>query len=118
MDSNTDYIRGELDRLCAEIAPSKVISDIGDYQSEHFERVLRDYGRFISQFELYFEQITDMFRAVNYIDKMGWPKHRSVQYLLVVHNLKSLYSSFDRLIHGFYEDSSILSRPVYEAFVK
>lgn len=32
--------------------------------------------------------------------------------------MKSLYSSFDRLIKGFYEDSIILARPVYEAFIK
>jgi hypothetical protein len=59
-----------------------------------------------------------MMHAVNYIDKAAWPKHRSVQFILFVHNLKSLYSSFDRLIHGFYEDSIILLRPVYEAFIK
>lgn len=114
----TEKIKGEIDRLCNEIAPSKVVLDINQYQTDHANRILKEYGRFVSQFELYYDFIVEIFHAVNYIDKAGWPKHRSVQFLLFVHNLKSLYSSFERLIHGFYEDSIILARPVYEAFVK
>lgn len=118
MENETEKIKKELDDLCNAIAPSKVVLDIGQYQTAHANKILKEYGRFISQFELYYDLIVEIFHAVNYIDKTGWPKYRSVQFLLFVHNLKSLYSSFERLIHGFYEDSIILTRPVYEAFIK
>lgn len=118
MENETEEIKRELDDLCNAIAPSKVVLDISQYQTTHANKILKEYGRFVSQFELYYDLIVETFHAVNYIDKAGWPKHRSVQFLLFVHNLKSLYSSFERLIHGFYEDSIILARPVYEAFIK
>lgn len=118
MENEIEEIKKELDDLCNTIAPSKVVLDIGQYQTTHANKILKEYGRFVSQFELYYDLIVETFHAVNYIDKAGWPKHRSVQFLLFVHNLKSLYSSFERLIHGFYEDSIILARPVYEAFIK
>jgi len=118
MENETEEIKKELDDLCDTIAPSKVVLDIGQYQTTHANKILKEYGRFVSQFELYYDLIVEIFHAVNYVDKAGWPKHRSIQFLLFVHNLKSLYSSFERLIHGFYEDSIILARPVYEAFIK
>lgn len=118
MENETEKIKKELDDLCNAIAPSKVVLDISRYQTMHANRILKEYGRFVSQFELYYDLIVEIFHAVNYIDKTDWPKYRSVQFLLFVHNLKSLYSSFERLIHGFYEDSIILARPVYEAFIK
>jgi len=116
--NETEKIKKALDDLCNEIAPSKVILDINKYQTSHANKILKEYGRFVSQFELYYDLIVEIFHAINYIDKAEWPKHRSAQFLLFVHNLKSLYSSFERLIHGFYEDSIILARPVYEAFIK
>lgn len=118
MENEIEKIKKELDDLCDVIAPSKVVLDIGQYQTTHANKIRKEYGRFVSQFELYYDLIVEIFHAVNYIDKTGWPKYRSVQFLLFVHNLKSLYSSFERLIHGFYEDSIILARPVYEAFIK
>lgn len=118
MENEIEGIKKELDDLCNAIAPSKVVLDIGQYQTVHANKVLKEYGRFVSQFELYYDLIVEAFHALNYIDKVGWPEHRSVQFLLFVHNLKSLYSSFDRLVRGFYEDSIILARPVYEAFIK
>lgn len=114
----TEEIKKALDDLCNERAPSTVVLDINQYATTHVNKILEEYGRFVSQFELYYDLIVEIFHAVNYIDKTEWPRHRSVQFLLFVHNLKSLYSSFERLIHGFYEDSIILARPVYEAFIK
>ncbi|GEM_PF-2276823 len=114
----TEKIKKELDDLCNAVVPSKVVLDINQYQTTHTDKVLKEYGRFVSQFELYYDLTVEIFHAINYIDKTSWPKHRSAQLLLFVHNLKSLYSSFDRLIHGFYEDGIILARPVYEAFIK
>lgn len=113
-----NLLKDEFDGLCNAIAPSKVVLDIKQYESWHLEKVLKDYGRFVQQFELYYDLITEVVMAINYIDHTNWPSHRGVQFILMVHNLKSLYSAFDRLIKGFYEDSIILARPVYEGFIK
>lgn len=118
MENEVEKIKKELDDLCNDVATNAVVVDINRYQIEHADKIFKEYGRFVSQFELYYDLIVSIFHAVNYIDKKSWPGHRTVQFLLFVHNLKSLYSSFDRLIHGFYEDSIILSRPAYEAFIK
>lgn len=118
MENETEEIKRELDNLCNVIALSKVILDISQYQTTHANKILKEYGRFVSQFELYYDLIVETFHAINYIDKAGWPKHRNALFLLFVYNLKSLYSSFERLIHGFYEDSIILARTVYEALIK
>lgn len=108
----------EFDELCNSVAPSKVILDIQSYENSHLAKILNDYGRFVSQFELYYHIIVDASYAINYIEKSHWPKHRGVQFLLMVHNLKSLYSSFNLFTRGFYEDSLILARSVYESFIK
>lgn len=113
-----NLLKDEFDGLCNAIAPSKVVLDIKQYESQHLEKILKDYGRFVQQFGLYYDLIVEAVMAINYIDHAKWPKNRWRQFILLVHNLKSLYSSFDRLIKGFYEDSIILIRPVYEAFIK
>lgn len=110
-------IRKRFDELCPD-KPSRVLLDIYDYEEKHAARVLKEYGRFISQFELFYDLLVKIIHGVNYIDKVKWPKHRGVQFMLVAYNLKSIFSSFRRLIRGFYEDSLILLRSPYEAFIK
>ncbi len=117
-EEKNNLLRKKFDELCDMIAPSKVILNIHEWESTHSSKISKEYGRFMGQFELYYELIVEVVMAINYIDKTKWPKHRGVQFMLMIHNLKSLYSSFDRLVKGFYEDSIILARPVYEAFIK
>lgn len=117
-DNEVEFIKKEYDALCATRLPSVVMSDIAKFQTKHLQKVSHEYGRFINQFELQYDLITGLFLKVNYIEKTDWPKHRWAQLLFFVHNLKSLYSSFERLVSGFYEDSFILARPAYEAFIK
>lgn len=108
----------EFDRLCEETDLSKYVSEFNSFENSHRAIVEVKWTRFINQFYLYFETIGKVSSAINYIDRSKWPKHRSTQFLLIVFNLKPLYSSFDRLIKGYYEDCLILLRPVYEAFIK
>lgn len=112
-----DYLIKRFDELC-DTQPSQVVLDINQYEQGHSRKVLKEYGRFVAQFELFYDLIVEMIHALNYVKKSKWPKHRSIQFMLMAYNLKPLYSSFDRLIEGFYEDCIILARPVYEAFIK
>lgn len=116
-DEAIQQLIDRMDELCG-VEPSKVMLDIYNYEKIHANRVLKDYGRFVSQFELYYDLIVELVKGINYIDKNDWPEYRGTQFILIVHNLKSLYSSFERLLHGFYEDSLIVLRPAYEAFFK
>jgi len=113
----TDWLKKRFDELC-DTEPSQVVLDINRYEQDHLRKVLKEYERFVAQFELFYDLIVKITQGVNYIEKSNWPKHRSVQFMLIVHNLKNIYSSFDRLVKGFYEDSIVLDRPAYEAFIK
>jgi len=110
-------IKNQFDELCKG-GPSKVMLDIYDYERTHSQRIAQNYGRFISQFEFAYDLIVESVHAINYLDRSDWPKHRGIQFLTLVNNLKPLFSSYQRLIEGFYEDSLILIRPVYESFIK
>ena len=116
-DTVEEQLTQKFDELCS-VEPSKVMLDIYEYEKTHANKVLTNYGRFVSQFELYYDLTIEITHAVNYINKSDWPEHRGAQFLLLAHNLKSIFSAFDRLIHGFYEDSLILLRPAYESFIK
>lgn len=113
----TDSLERKFNELC-DTKPSQVVLDIKRYEEDHLRNVLKEHGRFVAQFELFYDLIVKITRRVNYIEKSNWPKHRSVQFMLIVHNLKNIYSSFDRLVKGFYEDSIVLDRPEYESFIK
>lgn len=113
----TDWLKRKFDDLC-DTEPSQVVLDINRCEQAHSRKVLKEYGRFVAQFDLFYDLIVKITGGVNYIEKSNWPKHRSVQFMLIVYNLKSIYSSFDRLVKGSYEDSIVLDRPAYEAFIK
>lgn len=117
LDPIDEYLKNNLDRLCNELLPSAVIEDIKNMECVKLEETRVAYGRFMDQFELGYDLIVKLTRYLNYVDR-GWPTHRNAQFLLLVHNLKSLYSSFDRLVKGFYEDSLILIRAPYESIFK
>lgn len=110
-------IRDRLDQLCDENA-SSVLDDIGGFQRQHVAHVGRLYGRFISQVELVFSLLVEIVDGINYMDKSGWPKYRSLQFVLMVHNLKSIESALDRMVKGSYEDAINLIRGPYEALLR
>jgi hypothetical protein len=76
------------------------------------------YPMYIENFECAYELIIDLTKSVNYVDKANWPFRRTLQFLLLKNSLYPLYSSFDRLLKGFYDDSVILLRTTYEAFIR
>jgi hypothetical protein len=112
-----EKLRDRLDSLCEENA-SSVLADIQRFQRQHVAHVGREYGRFISQVELAFSLLVEIVDGINYVDKSGWPQHRSLQFILMVHNLKSIESALDRLVKGSYEDAISLVRGPYEALLR
>jgi hypothetical protein len=98
--------------------PSRTIGELGEFEHDHLARFRQDYGRLHDQFDVAFDQLVAAIERVNYIDKSSWPSHRSLQFMMLAHNLKSFPSAMNRLSNGYYEDSITLSRTLYEAFVR
>lgn len=98
--------------------PSKVVTDIFEYEEKHISYMLNRHNGFISQFEHSYELIVDLMIALNYFPKDHFPKHRSTQIVLLNNNLKPLFSGFERLKKGFYEDSLTLFRVCYDAIIR
>lgn len=98
--------------------PSRVVLDIKNFEDFHTRLMLREFGRYIGHFKHGFDLLVNVVILINYLDKKSWPKHRTLQFLLLKNNLNPLYSAFDRLVKGFYFDATILLRTTYEAFIK
>jgi hypothetical protein len=111
-------IKRQMDTLCSEHGPSKLIPRIEELKNSHKYLVSKEYGRFIDQFGVFFDVTNEIILGANYIPKESWPKHRSLQYVLINRNIKFIYSAFDQLIGGFWENSFVLGRPAYEAFLR
>lgn len=110
-------ILNRLDKICQEQS-SEIVERIINFENIHANKNLTDFGRFIRQFDVYYSYLVKLDYLINFENKKTWPPERGVQWLTFHHNLKPIYSSFNRLIRGFYEDSLILVRPSYEAFIK
>lgn len=91
---------------------------VADGETEHLELFSKDYGRFVSQFEVEYSALVEIIDQINFVEKDSWPDHRSVQYVLAAYNVKTFYSALDRLTKGYYEDSITLTRGLYETFVR
>lgn len=117
MNQANQELLKEIDLLCS-LNKKNIITDINKYEKWHKEKVLTTYGRYSDQFKLFYELLNDIINEVNFINKSDWSNRTGAQLLLITHNLKSIYSSFTKSLDGFYEDSLILLRPAYEAFIK
>ncbi len=118
MTMTEDEVRQHLDEMCELHGGSEDISRIYDYERNHQERVLKEWGRFVSQFELFFDLLNNMLVGINFVRKDNWPEHRNLQYLLCANNARFFYNSFDRLIKGHATESMVLSRPLFETFIR
>lgn len=113
-----DELRQHLDQMCERHGGSEDISRIYDYERYHQQRVLKEWGRFVSQFESFFDLLNNILVGVNFVPKDTWPEHRNLQYLLCANNVLFFYNSFDRLIKGHPTESMVLSRPLFETFIR
>lgn len=113
-----DMLIKELDELCSQVAASDLILKIYEQEKEHSQYIIEKYQRFMHQFEAYFDLLVRAIHHINFVNKSDWPTYKLAQLLLIVHNLKPMFSSYDRLMKGYYEDCNILLRTPYEAFFR
>lgn len=118
-----DFMEEDLNKLIEQMLshsskPSKVVQEILEYEQKHISYMVSEYHKFILQFEHAYELIVDLMIALNYFPKDNFPKHRSTQIILLNNNLKPLFSGFERLKRGFYEDSLTLFRVCYDTIIR
>jgi hypothetical protein len=107
-----------LDKWTAQQLPSDVVARLIEEERLHAAAFMTEYGRFAAQFEAMYSAHVRLLDDVNFMEKSTWPTHRGIQYVLLAYNAKSIYSAFDRLMRGHYEDSITLLRSLYETFVR
>ncbi len=115
---NEQEIQHALDEMTKRHGPSKHMLDIQQFHQTHCRTVLFRWGRFVAQYEMFFDLITDLVTGINYIPKDKWPSHRGIQFVLCANNLRFFYSSFHCLTDGLTAESIVLSRPIFEAFIR
>lgn len=98
--------------------PSKTMLSIREWEYLHKRKVYDDFSGFFEIFECSYDLILDLTQHINYVDKKHWTHYKILQFLLLKNSLYSLYSAFNRFENGFYDDSVILLRTTYEAFVR
>ena len=119
MGIDVEELTREFDAFCKKNPCGDLITWIREREQEHFALVMKKRGRFVEQFEASYGTLVGITGHVNFAaDLATWPGHRLVQFVLTVENLKPIYSAFDRLVRGYYEDSFALMRIAYEAFFR
>lgn len=114
----SEWTKSRLDAWAQPHLPSGPVVALTQAEIDHFKSFKSDYGRFAGLFEVEFTSLVSLIDEANFVDKSAWPSHRPLQFILVAYNLRSLYSAFDRLARGYYEDSITLARTLYETFVR
>jgi hypothetical protein len=120
---NSKLSKNDLDNLIDEMYkdsefPSKVFLGIKAYEDEHTKLMIKKFDWYIQCFEHSFDLLINLVLKINYLDNKAWPPHRSIQLVLLKNSLYPLYSAFDRLLKGFYGDSTILLRTTYESLIR
>ena len=110
-----------LDKLIEELKspdPARSTLDIYEFITEHRTMAVYQYNNFIKIFEDFFDELNAVIGLLNYSPKSNWPKHRSIQYSLYPETLKTLHCSFEIAINGYYYESVMLSRSVFETYLR
>ncbi len=110
-------LRNEIDSIGDLLSTKNIISRFDELSLGHYLVFKEECGRVESLFLYSYDLIVNLMFAVNYAKKDVWTKRRWHQYLLLHSNMKTIRSSFERAIKGFYMDSVILIRPVYESVI-
>lgn len=114
---DSDKLVDKLDDL-TRAANTAAVKNLEEYQANHRAYCGQQYGRFMSQFNMYFSAIADTGNNINYLDKSHWPSHRSLQFIIATHSIKQFYSAHKLLLDGAYEDAITIQRSIYEAFLR
>lgn len=98
--------------------PAKTSLDIYAFKSEHRTKVLYEYGKFVKNFEDFFEEINFLIQYLNYAEKKSWTQSKGYQYLVLPETIKTLHCAFEIAIDGYYDETIILIRCVFENFLR
>lgn len=79
VQEKNEWLRDQFDELCGTEL-SQIVFSIKNYEQKHLNLVSKEYGRFISQSELFYELIIQLSTAVNYIDKSDYSKIKGLQF--------------------------------------
>ncbi len=116
-ESTRDF-KAEFDEFCSSHPTEDLFYRMGLLVLTHQEKTTKTNGRFKDQTKLGLDLLFKGCHDLNYIKKEHWPKYRSIQYITCIHNLKTIYSSYEKLVDGYYPDSATLARAPYEAMIK
>ena len=108
-----------LKEISERLLPSDIIEQYHHYESvSHDDFTGADYGGFIDIFNISFTLLVKQVNRVSFVAKADWVDHRSVQYILLSHNIKTFYSVVDRVSYGFADDAIVLMRPLLETIIR
>jgi hypothetical protein len=114
-----DGLKEELRRLVSDnkVRVDDVFAALRNSEILHELYLRKHFGRFCDQFELYHSTLMMLLHHLNYAER-NWQGHKGLQFMIAVHSQKDLYSAYRLLQHGFYDDSAIIFRSVYESFLR
>lgn len=100
------------------LSPSEEIGRLIEFKKVHKQLCLKDYRGYVKAFEGCFEITVQAVESLNYVPKSNWPNHRGVQYCFFPGMMETLFKAFDDCLDGFYDESAILHRVVFETIFK
>ena len=63
-------------------------------------------------------KINNIIYRLNYVKKNKWSKHKAIQYILYPEALKTLHCAFENMLDGYYDESMMLNRSIYETSLR
>jgi hypothetical protein len=116
MDTERLKLKDELDSIINSFNADDIITRIDAMSNNHFQILDQDCGRVVPIFSYAYNLVVNLLYEFNFSEPNNLEKYK-LKYLLLHSNLKSIFSSFNCVVRGFYTDSTILIRPVYESFI-
>ncbi|MBN2519803.1 MAG: hypothetical protein JXB17_04800 [Bacteroidales bacterium] len=98
--------------------PSEIIKNIIEFENDHFIKFHSQYKDFILHFEHSFDLLVQLIYFYNFRKNDLKFSYRSYQFMILKNSLGSIYSSFERLIKGFYVDSLHCLRIPFESLLR
>ncbi len=121
MGKRTTLSEKEVESLLNEVLspdPARTTLEIYEFISLHRVKIESEIGRFLKYFEDFFDEINIVIQLLNFVPKENWKMHKAIQYLLYPEAMKTLHRAFEDLIDGYYDESLMLVRSVYETFLR
>ncbi|MBN1621589.1 MAG: hypothetical protein JW871_03260 [Endomicrobiales bacterium] len=97
---------------------AKTSEDIYKIKEIHAKFILSEFHDFVKFFEDFFDFLNLVVQKLNYVEKKNWKPEKSIQYLHYPETMKTLHRAFEDVLDGYYEESLMLLRCVYEAYIK